>query len=154
MIEQKKNEYDTTSTIGEQKTRSMARDIVGSIVLVVITVSVLIGGVNYWLLKEKTDEMVIAKSIEYATYLSESLQLPIWNLDTESVLSICNAFIKNDLVDGLKVTSHDGKVFFEVPSSGEDKLDVRIAHVGRFVVTQFIGHDVDNVGRRGIRGGA
>lgn len=93
--------------------RTLYQDLVVSIVLVVVGVFALVVSLTYVYLSHKADVQSANTLAEFSDYLNDSLELPIWNIDEEGIHKICNSFFENSLVAGLKVTDHEGAVFFE-----------------------------------------
>jgi PAS domain S-box-containing protein len=93
--------------------RTLYQDLVVSIVLAVAGVFALVVSLTYVYLSHKADVQSAATLAEFSDYLNDSLELPIWNIDEEGIHKICNSFFENSLVAKLKVTDHEGEVFFE-----------------------------------------
>jgi signal transduction histidine kinase/CheY-like chemotaxis protein len=97
--------------------------------MIVTLVFVLIISANYWFVSQKSETQYKEKALDYVAFLQESLQLPIWNLDEETVKRICESFTNNDVVAKLIVTESTGQVMFnkKVPNATdllENKWDV------------------------------
>ncbi len=93
--------------------RTLSRDLIVNIILVVTVVFGMVVSLTYgyWSHKEKVRSADTLE--EFSDYLNDSLELPIWNIDEEGIKKICNSFFENALVEALKVTDHEGKIFFE-----------------------------------------
>ncbi len=109
--------HNDTSQQAPQSTkrsqRTLYQDLVVSIVLTVAGVIALIVSLTYVYLSHKADVQSANTLAEFSDYLNDSLELPIWNIDEEGIQKICNSFFENDLVARLKVTDHEGAVYFE-----------------------------------------
>ena len=93
--------------------RTLSRDLTVSLVIVVAVVFVLIISANYWLLSRKSEQQHNQKMTEYAAFLTNSLQLPIWNLDPAAVKKICKSFVSNEVVAKLIVTESTRDILFK-----------------------------------------
>ncbi len=102
--------------------RTISRDLTVSLVLTVAVVFVLIISVNYWFLSRKSEQQHEQKMIEYMAFLTDSLQLPIWNLDAETVTKICRSFVSNDAVAKLIVSESTGDALFKTIKPDEQDL--------------------------------
>jgi signal transduction histidine kinase/DNA-binding response OmpR family regulator len=92
--------------------RSLSKDMVISQACVVLFTAILLIAVSYIILSRQTVQQYDRKTVEYLSYLKQSLELPLWNIDTESIRKICESFVRNDLVAKLKVTDFAGIVLF------------------------------------------
>jgi len=93
--------------------RTLHRDLIVSILLVVTVVFFSVAVVAYGYLTHKAKVKSREAVAEFSEYLQDSLELPIWNIDEEGIDKICNSFFENDLVARMKVSDHEGTVFFE-----------------------------------------
>ena len=97
----------------DRSRRTLHRDLIVSIVLVVTVVFFLVAVFAYGYLTHKAQVKSRETMAEFSEYLHDSLELPIWNIDEEGIDKICNSFFENALVARMKVTDHEGTVFFE-----------------------------------------
>ena len=93
--------------------RTLYRDLIVSIILVVVAVFVVVVSLAYVYLSHKAEVQSADTLQEFCDYLEDSLELPIWNIDEEGIDKICNSFFENELVETLKVTDHEGTILFE-----------------------------------------
>jgi PAS domain S-box-containing protein len=93
--------------------RTLYRDLIVSIILVVTGVFVVVVSLTYGYLSYKTQMQSAAALQDFSDYLRDSLELPLWNFDEEGIKKICNSFFENNLVERLRVTNPDGSVVFE-----------------------------------------
>ncbi|WP_167527952.1 ATP-binding protein [Desulfosarcina alkanivorans] len=99
--------------------RTLYRDLIVSIILVVVVVSVLVVSLTYAYLSHKATVQSNDTLKGFSDYLKDSLELPIWNIDEEGVDKICFSFFENALVETLRVTDHEGRVLFEKRRDGQ-----------------------------------
>jgi PAS domain S-box-containing protein len=98
---------------GSRSQRSLSRDLIVNILLMVSGVFVIIFSLTYGFMSHKAKVQRAATLTEFSDYLHHSLELPIWNIDEEGIKKICNSFFENALVEKLKVTDHQGTVLFD-----------------------------------------
>jgi len=102
--------------------RTLHRDLIVSIVVVVTVVFLAVAVVAYGYLTQKAKVKSRETMTEFSEYLHDSLELPIWNIDEEGIDKICNSFFENTLVARMKVTDHEGTVFFEKERSDTEAI--------------------------------
>ena len=93
--------------------RTLSRDLIVSILLVVAAVFAMVVIFTYVYLSRKAELQSADTLQSFSDYLQDSLELSLWNLDEEGIQKICNSFFENALVEKLKVTDHEGTVVFE-----------------------------------------
>jgi PAS domain S-box-containing protein len=116
--------------------RTLSRDLIVSIILVVVGVFAMVVSVTYGYLayKEKVQSQITLE--EFGDYLKNSLELPIWNFDEEGIHKICSSFFKNDVVVKLRVVDHQGNVMFDQQREGHDaalRKEKTIMHDGTLI---------------------
>lgn len=84
--------------------RTVSKDLTFTLVLLVIIVSSLVVFVTYRILYTNERNHLKAEAIEYAGYLQDSLELPIWTLDHENISKIAESCFNNELVSSLKIS--------------------------------------------------
>ena len=101
--------------------RTLSRDLIVSIILVVVGVFAMVVSVTYGYLAYK-DKLQSRDTLEeFSEYLQSSLELPIWNFDQEGIKKICSSFFKNNLVEKLRVIDHRGTVIFDMQREDHDQ---------------------------------
>ncbi len=93
--------------------RTLSRDLIVSILLVVAAVFAMVVIFTYGYMSYKAELQSADTLKSFSDYLQDSLELSLWNLDEEGIQKICNSFFENALVEKLKVTDHEGSVVFE-----------------------------------------
>jgi PAS domain S-box-containing protein len=93
--------------------RTLYRDLIVSIILVVTGVFAVVVSLMYGYLSYKTQVQSVAALEDFSDYLRDSLELPLWNFDEAGIKKICNSFFENKLVERLRVTNPDGSVVFD-----------------------------------------
>ena len=135
----KKEKLESSSKRNRSKKgRSISRDLTIFLVLVVVVTFALVISVRSLVVSRKAKAQLEEKVDEYMSYLIDSLELPIWNLDEESVRKIGKSYIDNELVAVIRITRPDGNVIFEKVKENEQDLIKRagkVIHDG-----EIIGH--------------
>ena len=97
---------------GPRKQFSISRSLTVGLTLVVLSVSVVAISLNFYFSAQKGIESLGKKADEYASFLSSSLKLSLWEFDTRSIRHIGSAFAQNEFIDILEIYDADGvKVF-------------------------------------------
>jgi PAS domain S-box-containing protein len=109
----KKKKDPLSPAFRRRSRRTLSRDLIISIVMVVVGVFSMIVSMTYGYMSHKAKVQSADTMTAFSDYLQDSLELPIWNIDEEGIYKICNSFFENALVDQLKVTDHEGRVFFD-----------------------------------------
>ncbi len=93
--------------------RTLSRDLIVSIILVVAAVFAMVVTFTYSYLSNKAELQSAETLKSFSDYLQDSLELSLWNMDEEGIQKICSSFFENALVEKLKVTDHGGTLLFE-----------------------------------------
>lgn len=105
----------TAQRKASQKTRrrrSLSRDmILGLVSVVVVTVSILVG-IGYMVLSWQNRVQYEHKATELITYIQNSLALPFWNINEESIRLLGESFIHNDIVSSMRIEDSAGRVIY------------------------------------------
>lgn len=99
--------------------RTIARDLTVSLVLMVIMVFLVTIFTSYLYLMRQEEHRLKQLADEYILYLTDSLELPVWTLDHNSVIKIAESYFTNDLVANLRISE---KYQFSPPSVSEQIL--------------------------------
>ena len=101
--------------------RTLSRDLIVSIIFVVVIVFVMVVSVTYGYMAYK-DRLQSQDDLEkFSDYLQSALELPVWNFDQEGIKKICGSFFENTLVEKLRVVDHQGNVIVEMQRQGHDQ---------------------------------
>jgi PAS domain S-box-containing protein len=90
--------------------RSISKDLTIGLILVILAVSSLALIVAYYTSKQKAEAELQAKAEEYTTFIKNTLALPLWNYDFETIEAICNTYMQNDLITGIQVSDPRNQV--------------------------------------------
>ena len=109
--------------------RSISRDLTVALVGVVLLASSLVILFNYVVSVKSAREQLVQKAEEYASYLVDSLELPIWHVDEEGVQKIARSYINNDLIARLRISENNGTVLFDEAKPNEPGLILQTEEV-------------------------
>lgn len=110
-----------------QKKRHLSRELTTRLIFVVAVIFVISALLSYGFQSHRTKVLHEEKSVEYINYLRESLELPVWKMDNDTVRMICFSFSKNDVVALLRVTDENGVKLFDDSSEDESDLIMKSA---------------------------
>ncbi len=117
--------------------RTITRDLVLSIIAVVVLISAAVAVLNYRIMSNKARVELETTADEYLAYLVSSLELPIWAIDNAAVLSIAESYGKNAQVARLKITvTFNNATIFNLVKVEQSGLIVRtgdINHAGQVI---------------------
>ena len=132
----------SASRPGGFRTRTITKDLTTCLVLIVVIVSAIAIVFNYFYAANKEEQRLQHIADEYQSYLKESLELPVWNLDRKFSVKIAESYFKNELIESIQVTEKfhdsdvesDNKIIFNKSKSTDPDLIVResgIYHNGK-----------------------
>jgi len=117
--------------------RTITRDLVVSIIGVVVLISAIVVMLNYRIMSEKARGELETTADEYLAYLVSSLELPIWAIDHAAVLSIAESYGKNEQVAKLKIkVTFNNATIFDLTKGEARDLVLRngfIRHEGQVI---------------------
>ena len=113
--------FSTENSIFKSR-RTISGDLIFSLVIVVTITSIFITSLNFWIISSKAKRIFESKANEYLHYLKDSLELPIWTFDEQTVEKICDSFFKNDTIAQLRVKNYLGNMLFEKDKDDDTKL--------------------------------
>ncbi|WP_419656898.1 two component system sensor histidine kinase [Desulfosarcina variabilis str. Montpellier] len=101
--------------------RTLSRDLIVSIIFVVVVVFVMVVSVTYGYMFYK-DRLQSQDDLEkFSDYLQSALEFPVWNFDKEGIKKICGSFFENTVVEKLRVVDHQGNVMIDLQRKGHDQ---------------------------------
>ena len=108
------------------KLRRMSADLVTGLLIIVVAAAGLVMLVNYFLTAKKENQALRQEAGQYLSYLSNSLELPIWSLDDNNIKQIADAFMAVEEVSLIEVTDpSDQKILYSKKTPGENDLVIR-----------------------------
>ena len=98
---------------GSLRRRSISIELAISLVLLVFLVEGVLLILIYHRQADYLYRQLQLKADEYAVNLSETLAVPIWDLDDEQIRRIGDGFVRNDIVTTILIRDIDGNVYYE-----------------------------------------
>ncbi|MDH2917034.1 MAG: PAS domain S-box protein, partial [Gallionella sp.] len=126
------------------KTKSIYRELTMALVVLVSLVSIAATLLNYIHASREAEANYESKSSEYAVYLHEALEWPLWNIDDELIGKIGSAFVSNAEIVTLIIRDDQQRIIFrQEKSSGHQlKHSTSIEHNGNTIGSVEIGLDL------------
>jgi signal transduction histidine kinase/CheY-like chemotaxis protein/HAMP domain-containing protein len=126
----------TLTNIRLKRGRSISTELAISLVLLVL----LVEGLLLFLIYKQQSEALLAqlqeKADEYAINLSETLAVPIWDLDDEQIRRIGEGYARNELVASIAIQNAEGLPFYQFDRDIDEEPIVRevpIVHTGKTI---------------------
>ncbi len=99
-------------------TRTISRRFaIGLITAMILVSAITIMGFYIGAIREQKVNLA-RKADEYMDYLSTALELPLWNLENNTIISICKTFSQNDLIVRLLIKNASGSVIYNFKKNG------------------------------------
>lgn len=114
--------------------RSISIELAISLVLLVTMVEGVLLTLIYHRQADYLYRQLQLKADEYAVNLSETLAVPIWDLDDEQIRRIGDGFVRNDIVTTIRIRDIDGNVYYEFSrdtSENPINREVPIVYIGK-----------------------
>jgi PAS domain S-box-containing protein len=112
--------------------RSISKDLTIGLILVIVVVSSIALLVAYYTSKQKAEAELQAKAEEYTDYIRNTLVLPLWNYDFETIEAVCHAYMQNDLVAAVKVNDPRNLVNVNMAKADAHPIVVRTVELTHF----------------------
>ncbi len=118
------------------KRRSLSTELAVSLVMLVLLVE---GVLLFLIYQQQADDLyaqLLEKADEYAVNLSQTLAVPIWDLDDEQIRRIGDGFARNDLVASILIRDAEGTIYFQFDRDADGTSIVRevpIVHAGQSI---------------------
>ena len=75
--------------------------------------------------KTKAETELQEKADEYTAFIKDTLVLPLWNYDFETIHAVCRTYLQNDLITGVKVTDVRRQININMTKEGVNPSVVR-----------------------------
>ena len=116
--------------------RSISTELAVSLVLLVLMVEGVLLLLIYKQQAENLYNQLQEKADEYAVNLSETLAVPIWDLDDEQIRRIGEGFARNELVAAITIRDAEKNLFYQFDRNTTESPIVRevpIVHMGKTI---------------------
>ena len=104
--------------------KTLSKDLTRKLILIVLAIFTVTSVFSLWFYSYEAKKTYRETHAEYLAYLTDNLQLPLWNVDRDWIASICSTFSQNEVVSLLKVTSEEGEALFTMVKESEPSLVV------------------------------
>jgi len=118
-----------SSYIENKKKPSISRNLTFSLLLSVIIVSAVAIAINLYNSVKKAQDSLEIRANEYITILAESLEIPLWDLETEAVKRIGHIYSKDRYITDLKVIDNNNSILFQIEKNDEEQRIQRVTNV-------------------------
>ena len=127
--------------MSREKPKSLYRELTIALVVLVSLVSISVNLLNYLYFSHQAEALYESKSSEYAVYLREALEWPLWNVDDELIGKIGSAFASNDEIASLTIRDDQQRAVYrqEKPNGNQIKRTIAIDHNGQNIGSVEIG---------------
>lgn len=125
-----------TNNVKQKNRRSISKALTTSLVLTVVTVSSIAMGINYFSVVKKSRTQLEEKADEYMSFLSKSLEMPLWNFEMATIEHIGGFYFQNEHVVKLIIKDFIGKEYVNFDKKDQSHLVTRsenIYHRGKLV---------------------
>jgi PAS domain S-box-containing protein len=124
-----------------RRPRSLYGDLVLALTLLIVAVSVSGTLLAYRYFSQQADATYRNKITEYSSYLRDSLELPLWNLDDELIEKIGSAFTANHEIAMLIIRDDQRRVVYrqDKPDERQIRNTISIRHRGQIIGSVEIG---------------
>jgi PAS domain S-box-containing protein len=96
----------------DHKTRSISKNLTTSLVLVIAIISLVFISIYYFQVSRREEKRLENTAEEYIHSLASTLEVPLWDIDRENIITVCDYYIQNDLAVLIKLTGVSGEVFY------------------------------------------
>ncbi len=123
-------------SIVNPKKRSISRELTAALIITIVVASAIAMSISYFNATRRAEEQLENKASEYMIFLKDILEIPLWNLDKESIENIGRSYAQNEFVQGLRIIDSWGKVYFQMEKEGEVPLARKtgdVSHKGESV---------------------
>ncbi len=104
--------------------KSLSKDLTTRLIYIVLVIFAVTSLFSLWFYSSESKKSYLATHAEYLAYLSDNLQVPLWNIDRDWIASICTTFARNEVVSLLRVAGEDGDELFSMVNEHEPSLVV------------------------------
>jgi two-component system, cell cycle sensor histidine kinase and response regulator CckA len=129
------------STTVHHKTHSISKNLTLSLIVVIIFISSAFISIYYFQFSKREKARFEHTADEYINSIASTLEIPLWDMDRENMITVCNFYYQNNAVVALKLVGVSGEVMYDKknPSTiGEADLIKR---------SREISHDAERIGK-------
>jgi len=133
-----------------EKQKSFYRELLFAMAALVSLLTLVTNLVNYVYFSHETEKIYDKKLTDYASYLSNSLELPLWNIDDELVGNIGRAFVSNAEIASLTIVDDEKRTVFSYGKRTDDEINrlITIRHDRKIIGKAEIGVTLSSYKKR------
>ena len=115
------------SGFSKRQSRRMSTDLVIGLMGIVIIAAGLSMGVNYCIANQQAKRSLEKEADQYLSYLTRSLELPVWFMNDEAIRQIGEVYMASGLFSLLEIVSneHERKIVYSSKKADEDEMVLR-----------------------------
>ncbi|MEJ2638292.1 MAG: PAS domain S-box protein, partial [Desulfosarcinaceae bacterium] len=128
------------STTVRHKTHSISKNLTISLIVVIVFISSAFISIYYFQFSKREQARFEHTADEYINSIASALEIPLWDLDRENMITVCNFYYQNNAVVAVKLIGVSGEVMYDhkkPPTIGEANLIKR---------SREISHDGERIG--------
>ncbi|WP_320041818.1 ATP-binding protein [uncultured Desulfobacter sp.] len=111
----------------KHRSRRMFTDLMAGLMSIVVIVAGLSMGVSYFIAYQKAERSLNDAADQYLSYLTQSLELPIWFMDDKTIRQISDVYMASGLFSLLEIVSNEDeqKDVYSRKKADEDEIVLR-----------------------------
>nr|WP_320189881.1 ATP-binding protein [uncultured Desulfobacter sp.] len=130
--------------IPKRRSRGMFTDLMAGLMGIVVITAGLSMGVSYFIANQKAEQSLDAAADQYLSYLTQSLELPVWFMDDTTIRQIGDVYMASGLFSLLEIVSNEDeqKYVYSKTKVDEDEMVLRegpVVHGDEIIGTIRIG---------------
>ncbi len=94
------------------KNRSISRNLTVGLVVVIVVISMAFISIYYYQMSDRLKAGLEKTADDYIRSIASALEIPLWNLDRESIDVVCDYYKRNDLVVMVEMVGVSGEVMY------------------------------------------
>lgn len=108
------------------KRRTIFRDLTLGLATTIVVVTVSLSLMNYFVSKARTERRLNKQAADIVEKLSAVLSLPVWNVDTEAIALVAEAYRHTENVVALRVLDEsENEIYASAPVNGGERITAK-----------------------------
>lgn len=128
------------STTVRHKTHSISKNLTISLIVVMVFISSAFISIYYFQFSKRAKARFEHTADEYINSIASTLEIPLWDMDRENMITVCNFYDQNNAVVALKLIGESGEVMYD------NKKPSTIGEAGLIKRSREISHDGEQIG--------
>jgi two-component system, cell cycle sensor histidine kinase and response regulator CckA len=101
------------STTMRHTVRSISKNLTISLIVVIVFISLAFISIYYFQFSKREKERLEHTADEYINSVASTLEIPLWDMDRENMITVCNFYYRNNAVVALKLVGVSGEVMYD-----------------------------------------